>query len=90
MESEHIRHCLLFCFQKKNDAHRIICETYGNVIERVRIDLNDLKNGDFDIIDKEYSGHPAIVKNELRKDGKKLKTMENASINLYCIDFFLL
>jgi len=67
---------------------RIICETYRNVIERVRIDLNDLKNGDFDISDKEHSGHPATVKNELRKDGKKSKTMENILINLYCIDFF--
>jgi len=34
---EHIRHCLLFCFQKKStDAHRIICETCGKNIVTIR------------------------------------------------------
>jgi len=50
----------------------------------VRIDLNDLKNGDFDIGDKERLA--AVKEGELRKDGKKMK---NTSINLYCIDFFI-
>jgi len=35
----------------------------------VRIDLNDLKNGDFDISDKERSA--AVKEDELWKDGKK-------------------
>jgi len=42
------------------------------------------KNDDSDISDKERFGRPATVKeNELRKDGKKWKTMENISINLF-------
>jgi len=44
----------------------------------------------FDISDKECSGH-SVEKDELRKhERKSWKTMENISINLYCIDFFLL
>jgi len=32
-----------------------------------------------------------VEEDELRKDGKKSwKTMENTSINLYCIDFFFI
>jgi len=56
----------------------------------VQIGLNDLKTVYFNINDKDRSGHPAAMEeNELWKDGKKSwKTMENISINLYCIDFF--
>jgi len=70
MESnkEHICHCLLFCFhqKKKNatDAHRIICETYENVIA-IRTCANWFKrfeNGNFDISDKEHSGRSALWK----------------------------
>jgi len=43
-DKQHIHYCLLFRFHKKSSAHRIICETYDeNVIERVRIDLNNVK-----------------------------------------------
>jgi len=42
------------------------------------------KNGDFDINNKERSGRSAVVE-ELQKNGKKWKMMENTSINLYCI-----
>jgi len=57
----------------------------------VQIGLNDLKTAISIINDKERFGDPATVEeNELWKDGKKLKTMENTSINLYCIDFIMI
>jgi len=88
----------LFCFHQKKsaaDARRIICETYSeNVIalEQMRISLNYfVKNGDFDINNRKYSGRLAAMKeDELRKNGKKSwKMMENISINLCYIDFFI-
>jgi len=69
-DKEHIRHCLLFCFHQKKsaaDAHRIICETYGENVVAIRTCANwfkRFKNGDFDISDKERSGRPAAVKED--------------------------
>jgi len=37
----------------------------------IRTGANWFKNDDFDISDKERSGRPAAVEEELRKDGKK-------------------
>jgi len=40
-------------------------------------------------VSKNASNAPQLEEDELQKDGKKSwKTMEDISINLYCIDFF--
>jgi len=56
---EHIRHCLLFYFHQKKsaaNAHKIICETYKNVITiRMYVNLNDLKR--ISIFVKDRSRH---------------------------------
>jgi len=53
-----------------------------------RIGLNDFENdSDFDINDKKCSGRGRIVKIKWGK--QSWKTMENVSINLYCIDVFI-
>jgi len=73
--------------------HKIICETYGENVKAIRTCANwykRFKNDDFDISDKERSGHlVSVEEGKLQKDGKKLwKTIENTSNNLYCINFF--
>jgi len=58
MESDK-EHCL---YQKKNaDVHRIIYQMYGENVIFIRKCANWFKNGDFNISDKEHSGHPAAM-----------------------------
>jgi len=67
----------LFCFQEKSiaDAHRIICETYGENVVAIKTCANcfkRLKNDDFDVSDKQRSRYSiAVKKDELRKDRRK-------------------
>jgi len=90
-DKKHIRH---FCFyQKKSaaDAHKNIYETYDEnviVIRRCANWFKRFKIGDFDISDKERSA--AVEKDELRKDGKKWKTIENFDYLFILYRFFLL
>jgi len=71
--------------------HKIICETHDKNVIAIRMSANwfkRFKNCDFDIDDKNIR-FAAVEEDELQKDGKKSwKTMENTSINLYCINFF--
>jgi len=73
MESEHIRHCLLFYFyQKKSaiDARRIMRKLCENVIV-IRTCANwfkRFKNDDFDISNKEHS---AVVERERIVESRK-------------------
>jgi len=55
LDKESNHHCLLFCFhQKKNaDAHRFIKRMMKMLWNVCEIGLNNLKNGVFDINDKE-------------------------------------
>jgi len=65
-------------------AHRIICETYGENVIAIRIDIT-LVNSDFDISDKKrFDRSPAVEEDELRKGGKQ----KILRFNLYCINFF--
>lgn len=78
-EKEHIRHCILYEFQKKNsatEATRNLQEVFGKetVKDRtVRIWYKKFKNENFSLEDKPRSGRPsvvddAILKSELRAD----------------------
>jgi len=89
---EHIRDYLLFCFHQKKsaaDAHRIICEMYGENIIAIRtvwIGLNNLKVVISISVTKNVPNDLQLEENELQKES--WKTMKNISINLYWIDFF--
>jgi len=64
---------------------RIICETYDEnvILEHVQISLNDLKTVISIIpVKKRFECSAVVKEDELRKDEKKWKTMENTSINL--------
>jgi len=52
--------------------------------------FKQFKNGDFDISDKECSGHPAVVKkDELQKDGKEIVKRWKILRLIYIVSTFL-
>jgi len=64
-----------FVFQKKNavDAYRIIYELYGKTFMVINMCANWFKwfkNCDFDISDKEHSGHSIAVEDHELQKGK--------------------
>ena len=71
-DSSHIRHCLLMEYNKKcnaSEAHRNICDIYGDVISIRQCQewFSRFRSGDFSLQDKPKSGRPsALDNNELR------------------------
>jgi len=61
-------------------------------LKYMQINLNNLKTMiSISMIKKRSERFTAVEENKksLEKDGKKWKTMENTSISLYCINFFI-
>lgn len=72
--SIHIRHCLLMEFHKKSkatEAHRNICDLYGDVIciRQCQQWFSRFRSGDFDLQDRKKSGRPSVL------DNNDLKTL---------------
>ena len=69
-KKEHLREALLFCFNlKKSTAenHRLLVKTMGSMLylkQLAQIDLEDLKNNDFNVNDKERIGQLKKFENE--------------------------
>jgi len=62
-----IHYLLFYSHQKSVDAHKIICETYGENVIAIRTCecwFKRFKNSDFNISGKERSGHPAAVEED--------------------------
>lgn len=70
----HIRHCMLFQFNLKNNATqatKTICSVYGEDALDVRTCQNwftRFRSGDFDLNDKEHTGRPIEANDELLEE----------------------
>ena len=69
-EEVHIRHCMLFLFQRGNsatEATKAICEAYGNVLKLNKCQrwFRKFQSGDYELSDRRRSGRPVEIDEEM-------------------------
>ena len=88
----HIRHCLLMEYNKKSkatEAHRRICDTYGDVlgVRQCQEWFTRFRSGDYSLQDKPKSGRTSLLDNDVLKtlvESNPRQTIQDMAHELGC------